>query len=506
MARGGVILPDSRVTRPRRSAFAVTAGYAAVSTLWIVLSDPVVAALPEGIEHRLQTVKGLLFVLLTSLAIYTLVVRLLERVGQQVRQTESVERLLGQVVDTVPVGVLHLSDEGLITFMNPAASELLGIPASDATGRRFEEVGVVAGDSAEGSAPLLAHGAASVLRVRSDNDGLWRAFTARTAAVDEHNRLAGYVVALADTTDAQQARDRAARLLRGYRYLSQAAVAMTKSRSSRTLLDDVAHLAVDEGGFTAAWVLHQSMNGSKPAESAFFGNDGHDCAEAAHVAQAYGPSSEILARLVSGEIMISNDLARDPRNPWYACAGAEHWGSMASMALEAPGDRAIVLALFSREPGYFDSEQMEWLSSVRSSLAFAVHRLALDQQRLDAEEALQRSEQAYRTMFEVHPQPMWVYDLETLRILAVNDAAVAKYGYSRDEFQSMTIADLRPRDEVPRLLTNVLQVTEGLDDAGIWTHTDKSGRTFPVHIYSHVLDWEGRHAELVMVMEVARVE
>lgn len=496
---------DGRDGNQVRSALALTALYAAVSFIWIATSDAFVAMLPEGVEERLQTVKGLLFVVVTSVAIYVVVTRLNERVRQQMRHAHSVEQLLAQVVETVPVGVIHLSDDGLVTFMNPAAGELLGIAAETAVGRKLEELGVVEGADQAQEGVFLADGWSGLIRV-SGEDGAARAVMAKSAAVDGVNPQAGHVVAIWDMTDAQQARDRASRLLRGYRYLSQAAIAMTKSPSRRALLHDAAHLAVDEGGFTAAWVLHQSMRGAQQTESAFFGKDGHRCAEAAHVAQAYDRDSELLDRLVAGEILVSNDIAHDPRNPWYTCAETEHWGSMASMALEAPGDRVVVLALFAREAGYFDSEQMEWLTSVRSSLAFAVHRLALDQQRLDAEEALQRSEQAYRTMFEVHPQPMWVYDLETLSILAVNDAAIVKYGYSRDEFLSMTIADVRPREEVPRLLENVLQVTEGLDDAGIWTHIDKSGRAFPVHIYSHVLEWEGRHAELVMIMEVARVE
>ena len=83
------------------------------------------------------------------------------------------------------------------------------------------------------------------------------------------------------------------------------------------------------------------------------------------------------------------------------------------------------------------------------------------------EEQLRAGEARYRQLFETNPLPMWVYDLETLRFLAVNDAAIANYGYSREEFLAMTIQDIRPPEDSHRLRENVAAVTEGLDHAGI---------------------------------------
>lgn len=76
-------------------------------------------------------------------------------------------------------------------------------------------------------------------------------------------------------------------------------------------------------------------------------------------------------------------------------------------------------------------------------------------ERKRAEDARRESEGRYRILFECGPQPMWVYDLETFRFLAVNDAAVRHYGYTREEFLSITIKDIRPRAEAPALLEGV---------------------------------------------------
>ncbi len=110
----------------------------------------------------------------------------------------------------------------------------------------------------------------------------------------------------------------------------------------------------------------------------------------------------------------------------------------------------------------------------------------------------------YRELFESNPHPMWVYDLETLAFLAVNDAAVAHYGYSRDEFMAMTIKDIRPAEDVARLIDNVSQVTEGQDAAGIWRHRRKDGSIILVEISSHTLALGERRTEMVLAHDVTK--
>lgn len=119
-----------------------------------------------------------------------------------------------------------------------------------------------------------------------------------------------------------------------------------------------------------------------------------------------------------------------------------------------------------------------------------------------AEQALLESEARYRHLFEANPHPMWIYDLETLAFLAVNDAAVAHYGYSRDQFLAMTIKDIRPSADVQRLLENVAQVSQGLDEAGVWRHRRSDGSIIEVEITSHTLELGGRPAELVLAHDI----
>jgi PAS domain S-box-containing protein len=119
-----------------------------------------------------------------------------------------------------------------------------------------------------------------------------------------------------------------------------------------------------------------------------------------------------------------------------------------------------------------------------------------------AERALRESEARYRELFASSPNPMWIYDTETLRFLAVNDAAVDRYGYTRDEFLAMTIKDIRPAEDVPELIADVEATHDELARSREWRHVTKSGQVMNVEIISHRLDWEGRPGRLVVVNDV----
>ncbi|WP_093117699.1 PAS domain S-box protein [Salinihabitans flavidus] len=104
-----------------------------------------------------------------------------------------------------------------------------------------------------------------------------------------------------------------------------------------------------------------------------------------------------------------------------------------------------------------------------------------------------------------NPDPMWVYDLQTLRFLAVNNSAILKYGYSREEFLAMTIADIRPAEDRAALEKDVAAVNEGRGESGVWRHCLKSGQVIHVDITGHTITHDGRRAELIAARDVSRL-
>lgn len=123
-------------------------------------------------------------------------------------------------------------------------------------------------------------------------------------------------------------------------------------------------------------------------------------------------------------------------------------------------------------------------------------------QEIEAQRALEAQEERFRVLFEAHPLPMWVYDLETLRFLEVNQAAVEKYGYTREEFLSITILDIRPEGERPRLLQELRNPRPPLKHSGPWIHRLRDGREIQVEIFSHTLTYNHRSAALVVALDV----
>ncbi|HEX6161239.1 MAG TPA: EAL domain-containing protein, partial [Thermoanaerobaculia bacterium] len=122
-------------------------------------------------------------------------------------------------------------------------------------------------------------------------------------------------------------------------------------------------------------------------------------------------------------------------------------------------------------------------------------------ERKKAEQALRESEQRYRTLFDGNPLPMWLYDYDSLRFIAVNDAAVTHYGYSRGELLKMTIEDIRPPEDVPKLREAML----GLGHTGEprqWRHQKKDGSIIDVEVRSFEFLSAGRRSRLVIAQDI----
>ncbi len=115
---------------------------------------------------------------------------------------------------------------------------------------------------------------------------------------------------------------------------------------------------------------------------------------------------------------------------------------------------------------------------------------------------LQQNEEKYRFMFANNPQPMWIYDLETLAFLEINNASISLYGYSREEFLSMTLKDIRPKEDLDALFKNINQTTKAHSFSGEWRHLKKNGEIITIEITSHIITFNNRKARHVMANDV----
>lgn len=148
----------------------------------------------------------------------------------------------------------------------------------------------------------------------------------------------------------------------------------------------------------------------------------------------------------------------------------------------------------------------EYLNAIQTAKGFVfvlvssvvLYFIALHYYRLIEKNALE-----YRKLFKDNPHPMWVYDIETLRFLTVNNAAIEKYKYTADEFRDMVITDIRPDEDQDSILMFVRRIeSKTYHDSGIWRHRDKSGRVFFVKVTSHSTNFGSHKARVVLAMDV----
>lgn len=133
-------------------------------------------------------------------------------------------------------------------------------------------------------------------------------------------------------------------------------------------------------------------------------------------------------------------------------------------------------------------------------------RTRYDAETREARDALRRSEANFRNFFDNNPAPMFIYDRVTGAYVDANKAAVERYGYSREEFQSMTIYDIRPKEDVARLKQFMREMVDRDPEyrhAGEWRHLTKSGELIDVDIRVNPLIMDNRELSLVLIHDIS---
>ncbi len=122
--------------------------------------------------------------------------------------------------------------------------------------------------------------------------------------------------------------------------------------------------------------------------------------------------------------------------------------------------------------------------------------------RKQVEAVLSENGEKYRYMFDNNPQPMFIYDLSTLAFLEVNQAALVHYGFSREEFLSLTLKDIHCSEDIPLLLKDIELAKNEYNPGGAWRNIKKNGDIVFVEIVSHSVISNGRQARHVLLNDI----
>ncbi|MDP1716924.1 MAG: PAS domain S-box protein, partial [Burkholderiales bacterium] len=459
---------------------------------------------------------GLLLGGLAYAAVYLLPLRALRRVSAElVRESAALSASASRyraLAESTSDAIITANEAGNIVGWNPAARKLFGYSEAEAVGQPLALVmpdQYRAGHLA-GMQRIQTGGERHVIGRSVEVEGLTkggRVFPLELALSEWETPQGRFFAGIIhDITERRQAQLALTRQKDLYDMLSQTNKAIVHLTDRDALFGTACRIAVEHGRFRFAWIGLVDKDDPRQKLVARYGED------AGYIDQLNrtGDGESDMRRgltgrtLLSGSYAISNDFLGDPAMaPWHEAAQRAGVRASAKFPIRQGGVVFGAINLYAGEPGFFTEDLVATLDEMAHDVSFALDNYARETARRTSVAALREGEERYRKMFRANPHPMWVYDLETLRFLEVNDAAISHYGWSRAEFLAMSIADIRPPADVPRLTENIAHVSEGkVDAAGVWTHRKKNGALIAVEITSHILDFEGRRAEIVLVNDI----
>ncbi|EEF60910.1 PAS domain S-box protein [Pedosphaera parvula] len=322
------------------------------------------------------------------------------------------------------------------------------------------------------------------------HDGQWRYMLTRAVPVfDEQGQVREWIGANTDITERKRAEFRGA----VFSVLGQRlSAARTPRDAARTILDAADQLIGWDGCFLDSYSSEQDVINSVLAMDLMNGLR----TEVAPSGDGGEPTATMRRVLAEGAQLI---LRENPQSQPNSTMRFGDVNRPAASLMFVPIRSSLKVAGFLSIQSYklhaYSREDLRTLQSLADYCGAALERI-------QSEEALHASERKYLLLFDRNPSPLIVYDIETLRVLAANEAAIHHYGYSREEFLAMTLKDYRPPEDVPFLVKKMQTMGDGLQLLGPFRHLKKDGSIILVDINSHSLTFEGRKARLVMMTDI----
>jgi PAS domain S-box-containing protein len=404
------------------------------------------------------------------------------------------EQELADFFENASVGMLWVGPDGIIQRVNRAELEMLGYEREEYVGRNIADFHVDApvieeillrmsrGEKISGYEARLRCKNGSIRHVRIDSSAYFK------AGKFIHTRCFTRDVTELKATEARERLHFAVT-----RVLAEAAT--LRDAAPRLLQAICDSLGWDVG---SVWILDQSANRLR-------------CIDVWHAPSVEFSSFEKITRDMAfsvgvgmpGRVWSSGrsawilNVTEDPNFPRAPYALKEGIRAACGFPIESRGELIGVIEFFSREKRAPDPELMTALEDLGSRIGQFI-------QRKQAEEAFREREENYRALFEVNPLPMWLRDPTTLEFVAVNDAAVRQYGYSREEFLHMTVRDILAPEEAAAVADFRWEDSRGIEpwNAGLRRHRRKDGSFLWVEVSVRDLVVGERRLRLILASDV----
>jgi two-component system, cell cycle sensor histidine kinase and response regulator CckA len=396
---------------------------------------------------------------------------------------------LSALLDSVRELLAILSNEGTIAYAGAGFSRILGYGADELTGlnidcllhdsdkaahRQLLQESEEAGESGKGRR----------CRLRG-RDGSWRCFAVEARKPPRESLVEGNVFSYLDVTDLQ------------------------RMESERQVISEVVHALNQTANLDELLrSIHQALKKVLYAENCFVAlyDACSDSFQFPFFTDEYDtvPAPQKVGRSCTAFVFRTGKARLIPQSEFdrlVAQAEVELVGSPSPAWLGVPLKTptatigVLVVQHYQNENAY-DERDLEFIDSVGGHIALAIERRR-------GEEALRKSESEFRLLFEHNPLPTWVFDSETLRFLQVNEAAVRQYGYTAEEFDAMTMLDIRLPEDREGFKEQMKAWPDRAEVQACWKHMRKDGRAVHVEITSHQVEYAGRRVRLMVAQDVS---
>ena len=385
--------------------------------------------------------------------------------------------------------VAILGSDGAVQFANGAAQDTLGYRSEEILGRSL--YAIVHAVDVDGlrdritrTANLPAHSFSDRCRFRC-KDGSWRWIQFTCRCPENPAGLEGVLFHGSDVTDLQ------------------------RMESERRVNSEIVHALNETSKLDQLLTrIHDSLKRVLPAENCFVAlHDPHDDTfRFPFFVDEYDtpPPPQKVGQSCTAYVFRTGEAKLIPQKEFDRLAATgevELVGSPSPAWLGVPlktptATIGVLVVQHYQNDNAYDQRDLEFLESVGGHIALAIERRR-------AEEELRRNESILRLLFEQNPLPIWLYDVDTLRFLRVNQAAVNLYAYTQGEFERMTIPEIHPKPQREAVYDYVKRNHRATEEHVFWLHETKDGRTFEVEIISHELSYAGKRVRLVVAQDIS---
>jgi len=394
-----------------------------------------------------------------------------------------------KLIDATNELVAILGGDGTFQFTNATFQKVLGYPPEHLLGRSLYEIvhALDAEHARERLHEVAARRVASVsgrCRLRS-RDGAWRWVQFSCHDKQAEAGIEGLVFLATDVTT------------------------LHRMESERQVISDIVHALNETSNLDQLLSrIHEALQRILPAENCFVAlhDPESDTFQFPFFVDEYdsAPAPQKVGRSCTAYVFRTGQAKLIPQKEFDQLAAlgeVELVGSPAPAWLGAPLKTptatigVLVVQHYQNEHAY-DQRDLEFLESVGGHIALAIERRR-------AEEDLRKSESMLLLLFEHNPLPTWLYEMETLKFIRANQAALELYGYTREEFENMTILQIRPESQREKVLEHLQELKANQEEHQFWLHQAKDGRVFEVEIISHELTYAGKRVRLVVAQDIS---